>query len=486
MNKTIAVHYVRYVVLFTHLGLVAGCANTGIKSSAPGTPEQRHCESVFIDNDKLISAAGVADAQYARIKAFPYLRVNRLYAALKTRLTDEASRVAWITELGALDHLARSIENSNLPLTSALKKPDDNTLTRCRELLISNAVQDEGVFERLYTAAAVPDNYRWQQRLLGFYPFSRWPVYLGVKRLQENESPQLAFKAAANTLHYVGEGNSNFEPPPPSQALGFPQLNAATLIKLLNRYEPIWSIHTTSTSDHIGAMNWADSKINIKPNQPTVYQDISYAIFENQLLLQLNYTIWFPAVEARKAIDIYAGEIDGLTFRVTLDSTQSPLYVDVMHNCGCYYMGFPAGTLERIKQTPSTTTEPLWIPHSLPPLSNQQKYQLHVDSGNHFVRALTASEAPNNLTQLERQPYRALRALPWQQEQTRSAFSPRGLIENSARLERLILWPMGVISAGAMRQTGNHAIAFVGKRHFDDPNLIGAHFRRSRKTDEPK
>ena len=486
MIKTFAVHYLRYVVLFTHLGLVTACATNELQSSALGTSEHGKCESIFIDNDKLIRAAGVADAQYARIKAFPYLRVNRLYAALKARLTDQASRSAWITELGALDRLARSIENSNLPPSSASQKPEKTTLSRCRDLLISNAVQDEQVFERLLTAAAVPDNYRWQQRLLGFYPFSRWPVYLGVKRLQENDSPRLEFKPDANALHYLGEGHSNFEPTSTSQTLGFPQLTAATLVELLNRYEPIWSIRTTSTTDHIGAMSWADSKININPGQPTVYRDVSYAIFENQLLLQLNYTIWFPAVEARKAIDIYAGEIDGLTFRVTLDDVQSPLYVDVMHNCGCYYMGFPAATLERIKQTPSTTIEPLWIPYSLPPLTGTQKYQLHVDSRNHFVRALTATEAPDKFTRLNRQPYHQLRQLPWKQGQTRSAFSPRALIENSARLERLILWPMGVISAGAMRQTGNHAIAFVGKRHFDDPNLIDTHFRRPQQTNESK
>jgi hypothetical protein len=31
---------------------------------------------------------------------------------------------------------------------------------------------------------------------------------------------------------------------------------------------------------------------------------------------------------------------------------------------------------------------------------------------------------------------------------------------------------MGVASAGAMRQWGGHATAFIGRRHFDDPFLF--------------
>jgi len=31
---------------------------------------------------------------------------------------------------------------------------------------------------------------------------------------------------------------------------------------------------------------------------------------------------------------------------------------------------------------------------------------------------------------------------------------------------------MGVPSAGAMRQWGTHAVAFLGKRHFDEPRLL--------------
>ena len=50
-------------------------------------------------------------------------------------------------------------------------------------------------------------------------------------------------------------------------------------------------------------------------------------------------------------------------------------------------------------------------------------------------------------------------------------FSQDSIASGSERLERWILWPTGVLSPGAMRQWGRHAVAFEGKRHFDDPYM---------------
>jgi hypothetical protein len=58
-------------------------------------------------------------------------------------------------------------------------------------------------------------------------------------------------------------------------------------------------------------------------------------------------------------------------------------------------------------------------------------------------------------------------------------FSPDSLAPGSERLERFILWPTGVVSPGAMRQWGRHAVAFVGERHFDDPFSMDKMFMTS-------
>ena len=60
---------------------------------------------------------------------------------------------------------------------------------------------------------------------------------------------------------------------------------------------------------------------------------------------------------------------------------------------------------------------------------------------------------------------------------SRSTFRPDGMVPGTERGERAYFWPMGVPSAGAMRQWGHHATAFLGRRHFDDADLIERRFR---------
>ena len=50
-------------------------------------------------------------------------------------------------------------------------------------------------------------------------------------------------------------------------------------------------------------------------------------------------------------------------------------------------------------------------------------------------------------------------------------------LAGSERPERRLFWPSGIASAGAMRQWGRQATAFVGRRHFDDADLIEKRFR---------
>jgi hypothetical protein len=58
----------------------------------------------------------------------------------------------------------------------------------------------------------------------------------------------------------------------------------------------------------------------------------------------------------------------------------------------------------------------------------------------------------------------------------RVRFAPDGIVHASDRPERYWFWPLGIPSAGAMRQWGHHATAFVGRRHFDEPFLVERYF----------
>jgi len=72
--------------------------------------------------------------------------------------------------------------------------------------------------------------------------------------------------------------------------------------------------------------------------------------------------------------------------------------------------------------------------------------------------------------------YGQLRSLHHLKDDRRSMFGQDSIAPGSRRLERLILWPTGVYSPGAMRQWGRHAVAFVGRRHFDDPFFMDKMF----------
>ena len=45
------------------------------------------------------------------------------------------------------------------------------------------------------------------------------------------------------------------------------------------------------------------------------------------------------------------------------------------------------------------------------------------------------------------------------------------------RAERFLSRPMGIASPGAMRQWGRQASALVGRRHFDDADLLERRFQ---------
>jgi hypothetical protein len=70
----------------------------------------------------------------------------------------------------------------------------------------------------------------------------------------------------------------------------------------------------------------------------------------------------------------------------------------------------------------------------------------------------------------------SLRSLPAANGERRSLFAPDGIVAGSERGERWFYWPMGIAEPGAMRQWGRHATAFVGIRHFDDPDIIARYF----------
>lgn len=452
--------------------LIAGCA---------GLPERSRdlaaCERVFAATDAAVAAAGLRDAQAAPVPGFAYLRVNRFLASFRHELTEDQAVAAWAGRLRDLDMRARRIELHKLHDAPERGQALAARLDACGARLLRADLADPTRRERLRRRATVPDAYRDGARLAGLYPlavpFLQWGIsdWHGQTLEAFGQEPPAdaevaihapareAVPSATEVAAWLAEARR-------ADALGIPELPPARLRALARRHAPVWEVAVGGDHDRIGVPVRDDDVPGVDPSRAVTYVETGYTRFDGAVLLQLGYTVWFDRRPAESALDPLAGALDGLVWRVTLDADGRPLLADSIHPCGCYHQFFPGERLAR-RGRESFWQEPPLVPARLPPGPAQR---VRLASGSHYVRDVTPAAAAPGAARYRLRPYAQLRE--------RHLFASDGLVPGSERWERWFLWPSGVRSPGAMRQSGHHATAFVGKRHFDDPFLIGRHFRR--------
>jgi hypothetical protein len=399
-----------------------------------------------------------------------------------------------------LDAQARALELRNLPSSAMGRKKDDvlEELNSCRDLLIMVDLMKPGTAlrARLRDAVRVSDDYVTWWQVLGLYPITAPLVSSGIsawhRRTHDTFATPLALLPVTGKLvRWVPESSANKNSTLPANLLnaqqiseilrrsydplGIPLPTDAELDQLFVTFAPVWEVDVVDENDHIGRVSWSN-ELTVDITHPTLYRKISHTRLGNQVLLQLNYIVWFPA---RPGNDIYAGRLDGINWRVTLGPDGEPLLYDTIHNCGCYHQFFLSHRLRLRKDLPSTYFESPLLPQPAP---EQQPPVLRIAHHTHFIQRLYHDGEPNDQPSTRRadQPmlwedYNVLRSLP-SDGGYRSLFGAHGLIPGTERTERFILWPMGVRSPGAMRQWGRHATAFNGRRHFDDAFLIESLF----------
>jgi hypothetical protein len=133
------------------------------------------------------------------------------------------------------------------------------------------------------------------------------------------------------------------------------------------------------------------------------------------------------------------------------------------------------------RPAPQARMEWAFVAATLPPLSAGQRLLVRLASRTHYVVGLQPVSADKDaqITPYTLLDDAALRALPVSEGpagSTRSAFWPNGIVPGTERGERIVFWPMGIDSPGAMRQWGRQPTAFVGRRHFDDADLLELRF----------
>ena len=464
--------------------------------SAPSLASAEHesdCRQFYQQVDRSVADAGVRDAQDAPVKGFPYLRSNRFLVSLVKNADSEERFDFLLQQLRNLEDQARPLELRNLPpaTLAALKKSQPDVLpslpdlaaalNECARILVA---ADRGRPDSIKRNITAPTHYSLLKRLLGFYPITAIPFSRGIRKFQA----EMTQTYAKNLSEVVRDADVVFHGPPAAEAidvaailhnasdnpLRIPTPDAEQLKQLFAQFAPIFAVDTKGEFDRPGAVHWNTmNQPAIDTASTPIYTLTSHTVFQGQSLLQLNYVIWFSERPKQGKFDMLGGDLDGLIWRVTLAPDGRPLLYDTIHPCGCYHLFFPTDRL-RAKPPHPSLQETAYVPQPAPRLSADERPIIWIESATHYIVRVTStppdvkqSAKPYALTD-----YDELRSLPLANGTNRSLFRPDGLISGTERGERLFFWPMGIASAGAMRQWGHHATAFVGIRHFDDADLI--------------
>lgn len=469
--------------------LAAACATLDTAPSAridSAAPALRDCAEWFRELDAKVDAAGARDAQEYRISGYPYVRVTRLLAAFRDYAArDDGVLQALVDRMQALDLAARGFEIANLGAGSSLERARE-----CGARLRAADLADARSRAMLLERAAVPDDYSTAHRALGLYAIVKWPFILGVGSYQDGVRAafrrELAPPEGGSVLRY---GPPEAPPVPrrvlaeqiaraSANPLGIPELPGPALDALFAAHAPVFEIETTGGYDRPGALAWqAGASVPVvEPGAPVVYRMAAWTRYGGRTLLQLVYTIWFPERPPESPGDLLSGKLDGLVWRVTLAPDGAPLVYDSMHPCGCFHMFFPTPRAAPLA-APDNAIEWMFAPQSLGAVADGERLVLRIATRTHYLERVLVTRDADAAVRYSFRPYDQLRSLARPGGGRASVFSPdHGLIVGTERAERVLFWPMGIASAGAMRQWGHHATAFVGRRHFDDADLLEKRF----------
>ena len=464
--------------------LAAGCAvdpyaRAPIRDHLQRDDDVGQCARLLQQVDRHIDAAGVRDAGAGRVPGFPYLRVDRFTASLGEAAGElrGAGFAAWSELMAHADRQARAAE-----LANAGQEEQRAAVDACRYAL---AVADGGELARLRDAAVVADDYSETLRAVGLYPLTRLAFAAGIgdwqQRTREVFAMPLAELPQAGRLQRYAPAAAAPElaNPPRSAAFALPSPSAPQLVDWALRHAPILEIDTATDDDRIGALRWnagGEPAVTVDTARPVAYLRTAYTHFAGRVRLQLVYTFWFPARPAEQAFDLLAGRLDGLLWRVTLDERGAPLLYDSIHPCGCYHQFFPTAAVTALPQ-PDSLDEGMFAPQDAPRAAPGERIVLRVASRTHYLQRVSvrpAGEPADAAYALLDE--RSLLTLGWPAGGTRSAYDAAGFVPGTERAERWLFWPMGIASAGEMRQWGRHATAFVGRRHFDEARLLDRYF----------
>lgn len=444
------------------------------------------CISLADEFRQSVESERVINASAPAVKALPMFHSNRFLDLLAQEPATQLQTREWLSESATLGTAIRASENQNL------ERPwPDSRLALIDNCAIRFATADDHIDARQQVLQQLPlisDHYDAFPQLLGFNWLLR-PIFKSrIEKLHVEERRWFEQTNSFNeSISYkpkemIDQADSGLEEwfshAYDASPLKMPKLNDARLSKLFALHSPRLTIELEDANDLIGQPAWHNGGITVNPDSPTVYTLPSFTRFGTSNLLQLNYVVWFSERKPTTWLDLFAGKIDSLIWRVTLDEKGKVLLYDSIHSCGCYHKYFIASD-ELEPRKPALSEEPAII-FKLANINSESGVHIRLTANEHYVVGVNDGELSSAKPYLLAD-YGELSNLS-NRGRSKSMFSASGIITDSKRLERFTLWPTGIRSVGAMRQWGSHAIGFVEQQQFDDATLLDHYFLRLSST----
>jgi hypothetical protein len=479
--------------------LFTGCPSFTAQRISQSLERPEECQAFLSALDERVNRSGVKDAATYAIPGFPYLRANRFFSSLKRNIHGQEGWEQWSRWMQKLDLEARKKEISNLQDevvssfpskqgTGPLRAELYDRVKSCSARLFQHDKTRPDFYGTLNPLVEVPDEYSFGMRAIGLYPLAAIPVAIltdaSRKRIRSwyetnlEDLPvdgRLRSFTPAKTSFLSGEEIQKIIDSSKESPLGVPLAEENPGKKIVEHFAPVFVQDVAAPYDRVGRLVWNKDCPDVDQEKPTVYYYFSNAFLKGRPILQINYVIWFSERAGQRAPGIERGHLDGLTLRVSLDEQGKPFMVDIVNDCGCYH--FFAPEKERVDRVIS---KPLmfdpFVPQWLPDLLPGRRLGVRLNSGWHQVQRLMAGEDFPEPIPYELVPYEVLEALPREDGRTESIFNSEGIAKCSERIERFILFSMGIPKIGSMRQRGHHAIELIGRTQFDAPTLFDESF----------
>jgi hypothetical protein len=376
------------------------------------------------------------------------------------------------------------VELINLGLPIGQRTDTLLALRACSSWLVDLEMDDPRWRQHLLDSVRPPDDYSTLKRALGLYPLA--VPFLKLTIAAERAGILRDYARPLDTLDSPGplvlwqvqhEADASLVPRNFSRALhdrlGLVGLQLSSWAALAEENAPLLWIETGGDYDRPGTPRLGDGPPDVDVERPAVYWWASFARVGNRNLIQLVYVTWFSARPPLRDAQAYAGALDGLIWRITLDPDGRALAYDSISASGLGHAWFPVSDLQLRPHQGYWEQVPL-LPQGRVPGGD---VVVRVQSGTHRVRRVVERErAQGPAREYRLRPFEELFNLPVPGGGTRSLFGADGLVAGTERSERWWLWPSGIDSPGAMRQLGRHSTALIGREHFDDPYLFDKTF----------